>query len=64
MTAYGRIARMGTWGRIRYNARHSDSDGRWWYDQHVFNIGFFAQASPRIFLDTEPAHVYSKLDRL
>jgi hypothetical protein len=51
------------WGRVIYNLRISWGE-YWEYQKQVINIGFFAPSSPRIFLETEPAHNYVDMVRL
>jgi hypothetical protein len=51
------------WGRVIYNLRLSGED-HWAYEKRVLNIGFFAQFSPTLFLETEPVHTYRDIARL
>lgn len=51
------------WGRVIYNLRLSWED-HWAYEKHVLNIGFFPQFSPKVFLETQPAHTYRDIARL
>ena len=54
--------KIGEWGRILYNGRHSDhDDGRWYYSKHVFNIGLFLNPRPDVFLASQPIKTYSKM---
>ena len=48
------------WGRVIYNLRISWETYRE-YQKQVINIGFFAPSSPRMFLETEPAHTYKDM---
>lgn len=59
------------WGQVRYNERHSAYYTRgcfdmsdWWYEKWVFNIGFFSALEPRIFLDSKPTQIYSRMQLL
>ncbi|WP_425396174.1 hypothetical protein [Aeoliella sp.] len=53
------------WGRLAYNARHSDCDtGDWWYEKHVFNIGWLEDWTPRVFLDGAPEKEYREMAQL
>jgi hypothetical protein len=59
------VLERGQWGRVLYNGRHPTiSTGEWWYEKWVFNIGFFAELDPRVFLDTVPVKVHSAMDLL
>jgi hypothetical protein len=47
----------GEWGRAVYNERLSYWDtGHWGYCKHVLNVGLLRDASPDVFLATEPEH--------
>jgi hypothetical protein len=47
----------GEWGRAVYNERLSYWDtGHWGYCKHVLNVGLLREASPEVFLATEPEH--------
>jgi hypothetical protein len=47
----------GEWGRAVYNERLSYWDtGNWGYCKHVLNVGLLRDASPDVFLATEPEH--------
>lgn len=53
------------WGRIRYNLRTMFGwQGIWMYKKYVLNIGFFSPSSAEVFLETEPAHIYSDMAHL
>jgi len=55
--------RLGEWGRLRYNGRHS-GDCAWWYEKWVVNVGFFGQERPMwptAFLDSPPSARYSQM---
>jgi hypothetical protein len=49
--------RPGEWGRAVYNERISYWEtSHWGYCKHVLNVGLLRDASPDVFLATEPAH--------
>ena len=61
----------GQWGRVHYNQRQSAyhtpagwNTAMWWYENWVFNIGYFAVIEPRVFLDTQPNQRYTNMSRL
>jgi len=51
------------WGCLIYNLRHAGED-HWIYHKYVISIGFFHFYSPRIFLETKPAHTYRDMAQL
>jgi hypothetical protein len=58
------ILEKGQWGRVLYNGRHTSTSSDWWYEKWVFNIGFFAELDPRVFLGTTPVKVHSAMELL
>ncbi len=45
----------GQWMQVRFNGRHRDSDGHWYYQKHVFNIGIADAFVPTLFVSGGPA---------
>jgi hypothetical protein len=59
------VLERGEWGHVLYNGRHTTaSTAEWWYEKWVFNIGFFAELDPRVFLGTTPVKVHSAMELL
>ena len=61
----------GQWGSVHYNQRQSAyhtpagwDTAMWWYENWVFNIGYFATVEPRVFLDTQPHQRYTNMSKL
>lgn len=53
---------VGQWGRILYNGRFSDiDDGYWCYEKWTFNIGFFQDPIPHVFLNSPAVKIHSDL---
>jgi hypothetical protein len=44
----------GQWMRVRFNARHKDSDGVWYYEKHAINIGFVLGFGVTMFVNGTP----------
>lgn len=51
------------WCYIAYNLRVIWEDC-WAYKKYVLNVGLFDPSSPRMFLETRPAHMYKDMARL
>lgn len=52
---------IGQWMPIRFNARHTDSDGAWYYEKHAINIGFAHGLNPAIFVTGSSDHSLSDM---
>ena len=53
------------WGRIVYNGRYTAwNTGNWWYEKHVFNVGWFFDWAPDVFLATKPHEEFRELTSL
>ena len=55
---------LGQWGRILYNGRHTDTDGHWYYEKRVYNVGLFAHSTSPKFTQTEPVKVFNRMAHL
>jgi len=56
------VLRLGEWGQLRYLGRHQVTWGEnHVYKKYAYNIGWLRDISPRIFVDTQPAHRYDSL---
>ncbi|GCE09495.1 hypothetical protein [Dictyobacter aurantiacus] len=55
--------RENTWGCAIYNIRTSEDYG-WVYKKYIISFGLFHSYSHRLFLDTEPVHIYRDMAQL
>lgn len=54
----------GQWMRARYNARHEDSDGLWFYTKQVINVGIAHRLLHGFFLNSTPDFQLSDMAEL
>ncbi|GHO89393.1 hypothetical protein [Dictyobacter formicarum] len=50
------------WGRVIYNVRIPEDS--WVYKKYVISVGLFHSYSHRLFLDSEPVHIYRDMAQL
>ncbi len=55
----------GEFGRFLYNGRYTDNDtGEWWYEKHVYNVGWLTEWHPDLFINNTPQAEFRELARL
>lgn len=55
------VVASGQWMQVRFNARHVDADGRWYYEKHVLNLGVVGEFAPDLFVSGSPDYPFSDL---
>lgn len=59
------VLEPGLWGRLVYNGRFTAwNTGNWWYEKHVYNIGWFDEWTSDAFVKTKPHSEYREMARL